>query len=196
MLRCIVPMLFNPDNLFASQLRSKTGDRMSSPARSVQSRSVSQNLKPEIVSQEGGRGLLDEFNRRVARRAYERFDQDGRVDGNDLSHWFEAENEVAPPLPSVRELADSFVANILLPEVSGENVKVYTTEDRAIVCAENRSADDGRNQSPESIYYMIRWPEPVDISSCTADMDDGNLTLQIRKANSRPLASLEGSREP
>lgn len=170
---------------------------MSSPARSVQSRSVSHSSKPEIVSQEGGRGLLNEFNNRVARRAYERFDQEGRVDGNDLSHWLEAENELAPPLPSVRELADSFVAKIFLPEVSGENVKVYTTEDRTIVCAENRSADDaGRNQSRELTYYMIRWPESVDISSCTADMANGNLTLQIRKANSRPLASLDSSREP
>jgi HSP20 family molecular chaperone IbpA len=170
---------------------------MSSPARGFQNSAVSQNPKPEILSQEGGRGLLDEFNTRVALRAYERFDQDGRVDGNDLSHWFEAENELAPPLPYVRELVDSFVANVSLPEVSGENVKVYATEDRAIVCAENGSADRaGQTQSSESTYYMIRWPESVDISSCTADLDNGNLTLQIRKANSRPDASLDGSREP
>ncbi|MGB9069734.1 MAG: DUF2934 domain-containing protein [Candidatus Acidiferrales bacterium] len=170
---------------------------MSSPARSVQNRLVSRNSQPEIVSQERGRGLLDEFHDRVARRAYERFDHDGRVDGNDLLHWFEAENELAPPLPSVRELADSFVANISLPKVSGENVKVYATEDRAMVSAESSPADDdGPNQTRESTYYMVRWPQPVDLSSCTADMDNGNLTLQVRKANSRSLASLNGSREP
>jgi HSP20 family molecular chaperone IbpA len=160
---------------------------MSSPARGFQSSSVSQNSKPEILSHEGGRGLLDEFHDLVARRAYERFDQDGRVDGNDLSHWFEAENESAPPRPYVRELADSFVANVSLPEASGENVKVLATEDRAIVYAENSSADRaGETQTRESTYYLIRWPESVDISSCTADLDNGNLTLQIRKANSRP----------
>jgi HSP20 family molecular chaperone IbpA len=170
---------------------------MSSPARSFQSSSVSQYSKPEILSQEDGRELLDEFNDLVARRAYERFDQDGRVDGNDVSHWLEAENELAPLLPYVRDLADSFVANISLEEVSGENVKVYATEDRAIVYAENSSADrTGQTQSRESTYYIIRWPESVDISSCAADLDNGNLTLQIRKANSRPGASLDGSREP
>jgi HSP20 family molecular chaperone IbpA len=170
---------------------------MSSPARSFQGSSVARNSKPEILSQEGGRGLLEEFHNRVARRAYERFDQDGRVDGNDLLHWLEAENELAPPLPYVRELTDSFVANISLPEASGENVKVYATKDRAIVYAENRSADvTGQTRSSESTYYMIRWPESVDISSCTAGLDSGKLTLEVRKADSRPGASLDGSREP
>jgi len=170
---------------------------MSSPARRFKSSSVSRNPKPEILSEEGGRGLLDEFNNRVARRAYERFDQDGRVDGNDLSHWLEAENELAPPPPYVRELADSFVAHILLPEGSGENVKVYATGDRAIVCAESSSADGaGQTQSSESTYYMIRWPESVDIPSCTPGLDNRNLTLQVRKADRRLGASLDGSREP
>ena len=161
---------------------------MSTPARGLQSSSVSQNSKPEILSQESGRGLLEEFNHLVARRAYERFDQEGRVDGNDLSHWFDAENDLAPLLPYVRDLADSFVANVSLPDVSGQTVKVYATEDRAIVYAE-------QTQSRESAYYVIRWPESVDVSSCTAELDDGDLTLQVRKANGRPGTSLGGSRE-
>lgn len=169
---------------------------MSSPARSFERNSVSQKPQPEILSQEDGRGPLDEFNNLVARRAYERFDQDGRVDGNDLSHWLEAENELAPPLPPVRELADSFVANISLPDISVENIKVYATEDRAILYAGNSSADGaGRTQSTESTYYMIRWPEPADTSSCTAELENGNLTLQVRKANSRPEGSPDSSRE-
>ena len=158
--------------------------------------SVSKKPQPEILSQEDGRGPLDEFNNLVARRAYERFDQDGRVDGNDLSHWLEAENELAPPFPHVRELADSFVANISLPDISVENIKVYATEDRAILYTGNSSADNARRtQSTESTYYMIRWPEPVDTSSCTAELENGNLTLQVRKANSRPEGSPGSSRE-
>jgi HSP20 family molecular chaperone IbpA len=157
---------------------------MSSPARSFQDRSVSKKSKPEILPQENGRGLLDDFNALVARRAYERFEQEGRVDGNDVSHWLESENELAPLLPYIRDLADSFVANLSLPEVSGENVKVYATEDRAIVYTEDRSPD----QSRESTYCIIRWPEPVDASSCTADWDNGDLTLQVRKAEGRPAA--------
>jgi HSP20 family molecular chaperone IbpA len=165
---------------------------MSSPARGLQSGSVSQSFKPEILSPEGGRGLLEEFNQRVARLAYERFEQDGRVDGNDLSDWLEAENELAPLLPYVRDLADSFVANISLPEVSGESVKVYATEDRAIVYAQNRFAGDAeQTQMSESAYYLIRWPEAVEASTCKAELEHGNLTVEVRKAK----RGSEGSRQ-
>jgi HSP20 family molecular chaperone IbpA len=177
-------------------LRCTAGDGISSPARSFQSSSVSQSSKPAVLSQEGGRGLLDEFNNLVARRAYERFDRDGRVDGNDLSHWLEAENELVPLLPYVRDLPDSFTANVSLSEVSTENVKVCAAEDRAIVYAENRAADgSGQTQSIESNYYLIRWPEPVDASSCTAELEKGDLTLQVRKAKGRPESSANTSRD-
>jgi hypothetical protein len=30
--------------------------------------------------------------------------------------------------------------------------------------------------------YMIRWPEIVDPATCSAEIDDQNLTISIRKA--------------
>jgi HSP20 family molecular chaperone IbpA len=164
---------------------------MSTPARRLQSTSRSQELKPELLSREGGRELLDEFNNLVARRAYDRFEQDGRADGNDLSHWLDAESEFESPLPEVRESGDSISVDIPLPQISVENVKLYATEDRAIIYyayAENdsRSANEagGAAQSGESTYYIIRWPEIIDPASCSAELEDENLTLTVRKADS------------
>ena len=161
---------------------------MSSPARSLKSSSQSPNVKPEIVPREEEREFLGEFNRLVAQRAYERFDQDGRVDGNDLAHWLDAESEFESPLPEVKESGDSFTVNVPLPRAFAENVKVYATEDRAIVYSENETRGLGlgasRSQTRESTYYMVRWPEIIDPASCSAEMEGGNLTLSARRTPS------------
>jgi HSP20 family molecular chaperone IbpA len=158
---------------------------MSTPARSLRSSSQLSNVKPEILYPEEARGFLDEFNDLVAQRAYERFDQDGRVDGNDLAHWLDAESEFESPLPEVMESGDSITVNVLLPRAFGENVKVYATEDRAIVYAENATKELGKGiaggQRRGATYYMVRWPEIVDPASCAAEMEGGNLTLSVRR---------------
>ena len=168
---------------------------MSSAVRTLKGTPKAQEAKPEILSREDGRGFLDEFNNRVARRAYDLFEQDGRVDGNHLAHWLDAERQLAASLPDVRGSVDSFTATISLPDVPVGNAKVYATEDRAIVYAEKDlpGSADGPYQDRESTYYMIRWPEIVDPSTCSAEIDDQNLTIRVRKAESRSNTGTESS---
>jgi HSP20 family molecular chaperone IbpA len=168
---------------------------MSSPVRTLKGDPKAQEAKPEILSGEHGSGFLDEFNNLVARRAYDLFEQDGRMDGNDLAHWLDAEKHLAAPLPDVRESVDSFTATISLPVVAARNAKVYATEDRAIVYAEKDlpGSADGPYQNRESTYYMIRWPEIVDPATCSAEIDDQNLTITVRKAESPSNTDTESS---
>src|ERR1022692_1198842 len=35
----------------------------------------------------------------ISRRAYDLFEREGRIDGNDLRHWLEAEKEFLQPVP-------------------------------------------------------------------------------------------------
>jgi HSP20 family molecular chaperone IbpA len=169
---------------------------MSSAVRTLKGTPKAQEAKPEILSREHGRGFLEEFNNLVARRAYDLFEQDGRVDGNHLAHWLDAERQLAAPLPDVRESADSFTAAISLSDVPVGNAKVYATEDRAIIYAEKDLPGnaDGPYQIRESTYYMIRWPEIVDPATCSAEIDDQNLTIRVRKAES-PSNTGTGSSE-
>jgi HSP20 family molecular chaperone IbpA len=157
---------------------------MSSPSRSLKKAPKAQSVKPEILSRQDGRAFLDEFNELVSRRAYELFDRDGQLNGNDIAHWLQAEKESAAPLPDVRESADSFSANVPLPEVTVGGVKVFATEDRALVSAESNSQgdSDARDHSSHSIYFLIHWPEIVDPASCQAELEDDNLLITVRKA--------------
>jgi HSP20 family molecular chaperone IbpA len=168
---------------------------MSSPARSLKEAPKTHTSKPEILSREDGRRFLDEFNDLVSRRAYELFDRDGRLDGSDVAHWLQAEKELAAPQPDVRESEDSFSANVPLPEVTVGGVKVYATEDRALVCAESSAQGDtdASYESSQSIYCMIRWPEIIDPASCRAELEDGNLTITVRKAEIQSKTGVEGS---
>jgi HSP20 family molecular chaperone IbpA len=157
---------------------------MSSPARGVKEDSKAQVAAPQILSSEEGRRILDAFNDLVSRRAYEEFERNGRLDGNDVAHWLQAEQELATSLPEVRDSADSFSTSLRLPETSVGGVKVFATEDRAIIYTESSSQNDsdGLYESTQSTYYMVRWPEIVDPASCRAEIVDDKLTITVRKA--------------
>lgn len=168
---------------------------MSSPARSLRDPSKSQTAKPEILSREDAQQFLDQFNELVSNRAYELFDQDGRLDGNDVSHWLQAEHELTAPLPEVRESVDSFSATLRLAGVALGGVKVYATEDRAIVYAEGSAPGDADalEEGRRSNYWLIRWPEIVDPATCRAELDEDILTITARKAEIESRTGTESS---
>ena len=154
---------------------------MSSASRATQKASPSTRL--EIIRQNEKSQFFDEFRGLVAKRAYDLFEQFGRPDGNDVSHWLQAENELATALPEVRESDGSYKVNVALPGISADKIIVCSNEDRAIISAENSSkGSDGGTQDRRSIYYMVRWPENVDPETCDAEMENGKLTLTARKA--------------
>jgi HSP20 family molecular chaperone IbpA len=187
MLRCIVPGGRHAGYSVQSvvfQQSTKDGAEMSSPARSLTGGSKNQIAKPQVLTSQEGRRILDTFNDLVSRRAYEEFDRNGRLDGNDVSHWLQAEQELAISLPAVSDSANSFSTNLRLPETSVESVKVFVTEDRAIIYNESsaESDTDGLYESKGSTYYMVRWPEIVDPASCRAELGDDTLTVAVRRA--------------
>lgn len=158
---------------------------MSSPARSLKLDSKTQIANTQILTFEEARKFLDGFNDLVSRRAYELFDQDGQLDGNDVAHWLQAERELANPLPEVRESAGSFSTQLRIPEAAASDVKVYTTDDRTMVYFERgaESDSDGLYESKGATYYLVRWPEIVDPASCRAEIDGDELAIAVRKAS-------------
>jgi HSP20 family molecular chaperone IbpA len=162
---------------------------MSSPSRAAQGSSPSR--KPEIVREDQKTGFLDEFRGLVSRRAYDLFEQFGRSDGNDISHWLQAENELVTMLPEVQEAGGSYQVNVSIPGMSADKIKVYAGEDRAVISAEDISrTSEGATEERQS-YYMVRWPESIDPDTCNAQIENGRLTLTAQKAK-----GMEGSSAP
>jgi HSP20 family molecular chaperone IbpA len=154
---------------------------MSSPSRSFMTPSRPERV--EVVSGEESPQFLDHFNSLIARRAYDLFEQCGRIDGADVTHWLQAENELVTLLPEVREANGAFTVNLPLPGFSANQVKIWANENRALISADNSSnAASGDTQQSALIYYMVRWPENVEPNSFDARLENGELRLTARKA--------------
>ena len=152
---------------------------MSSPSRAAQGTATAR--KPEIVREDQKTGFLDEFRGLVSRRAYDLFEQFGRSDGNDISHWLQAENELVTTLPEVREAGGGYKLNVSIPGMPPDKIKVYVGENRAIISAEDISKTGDTSEERQS-YYMVRWPQSVDPDTCNAQIENGKLTLTAQKA--------------
>ncbi len=153
---------------------------MSSPTRATQG--ISPSRKPEIVREDAKTEFLDEFRSLVSRRAYDLFERFGRSDGNDVSHWLQAENELVTTLPEVKDAGGSYKVNVSIPGMAADKIKVYASEERALISAEDSSKTaDGATEERQS-YYMVRWPETVDPDTFNAQIENGRLTLTAQKA--------------
>lgn len=158
-------------------------------------KNTSPSSKLKVVSGDERQGFLDRYRNLVARRAYDLFERHGHMDGNDVSNWLDAENELAMTLPEVREFGGTYTVEFALPGLSAEEVQVCAHEDRAIVSAESCSraaALGGGMQESRSIYYMVRWPEATQPDSASATMENGRLILTAQKARQNEAARKSG----
>jgi HSP20 family molecular chaperone IbpA len=148
--------------------------------------------KTGIVSEQERPSFLQHFTNLIQRRAYDLFERDGCADGNDLTHWLQAEDELVMH-PAVHEAAGWFTLKVPVPATSEDRVKVFCEEDRAIISADStreKTFKDGMERKSESAYYSVRWPEYVDPNTATAQFfKDGMLTLTARKAESGERAA-------
>jgi HSP20 family molecular chaperone IbpA len=156
---------------------------------------------PKIVS--GGKkdALLEEFRSLVSKRAYELFEQLGRVDGDDLSHWLRAEDELCVRLPEVQQSGAWYTVSAPLVGVPADRIKVSVDDDQALISAEKGSYEGASDHSREYsyAYYAVRWPESVSPETASAYLKNGTLTLVARKAGTledRDEASSQPSRKP
>jgi len=146
----------------------------------------SRSREPEIVSGDGRQGFVERYRSAVARRAYDIFERYGHNHGNDVSHWLQAEQELALTLPQVHESGGTYSVDLVLPGVSAEQVKVCAHDDHAVISAEKttRRKESGEDVSETvSTYYLVRWPEETNADSTKAQLDNGRLTVTARKAN-------------
>ncbi len=140
---------------------------------------------PNIVSGEKRDALLDGFRSLVSRRAYELFEELGRVDGNDVTHWLRAEGELCVRLPEVQESGAWYTVSAPVVGVPADHIKISVEDRGALISAEkpdSASDSSGENNEYSSIYYSVRWPESVDPETASAYLKNGALTLLARKA--------------
>ncbi len=158
---------------------------MSTPARSLRTGASISN--PNFLSDSEKPGFFDELHSLISNRAYALFEQWGRKDGDHLGHWLQAERELAS-FPAIQESKDMFTVTVVVGEVPAGQVKVCATDDRVIVSARSHTVTgdsegiQGSSRETRSLYYMAVWPQRVSDDSYKAEIQNGILTLTVRKA--------------
>jgi len=133
------------------------------------------------------RQLHERAQSRIASRAYELYEQDGRNHGEDTSHWLRAESEILNRVPEIHESSSWFTINVSLKGFSADEIQVDVEPHRAIIAAA-RTESSGQEQSTEkgsfqgATFAVAKWPSEVDPSTASAYLKDGTLTLAVKRA--------------
>lgn len=137
-----------------------------------------------IVSGEKKDALIGEFRDQVSKRAYELFEELGRMDGDDLSHWLRAEDELCMKIPEVQQSGAWYTVSAPVVGVPADQIKVSVEDDRALISVEKSFGEDESRGSREytSVYYSVHFPESVSPETASAYLKNGTLTIVARKA--------------
>ena len=129
----------------------------------------------------------------ISNRAYELFERDGRVDGNDKRHWLQAERDFLLPVQTrIEETDDTFVIRAEVPGFTANDLEVNVEPRRVTIAGRRESKDESRagqsfsvEERSEEIFRVIEIPSEAVTTKVTATIKDGILTVQIPKAESK-----------
>ena len=164
-------------------------DRAMGQQRSLANQATSGNLMPRFVQPEAIINHLNEVYDAIARRAFELFEGDGRIDGRELDHWFKAEGEMLHPAHvRIREADDAITVDAEVPGFNANELQVGLEPRRVIISGtkESRSEQKKANvvyseRCSSELLRSIDLPAEVDVSRATATLNNGILELSLVK---------------
>jgi HSP20 family molecular chaperone IbpA len=142
---------------------------------------------PAAVSINSSKDLQERAQARIASRAYELYEQDGRNHGEDMSHWLRAESEILKRVPEIHESSSWFTINVPLKGFAAGEIRVNIEPRYALIAAERQPSsgtdeDSGVDSLEQSSFAVAKWPSEVDPSTASAYVKDGILTLAVKRA--------------
>jgi len=142
---------------------------MSTPAKALNS-SIQRNVL--IVSEDQRQAFESRFWQSIQQRAYQLFEQGGRIHGQDRTHWLQAEKELLQYAPPPREAGAWSTANASLQNVDPQNVQVLVLQDRIMVSL--------AHPAERPAYLLIRWPVRVDPATAAAYLKGDTLVVTAK----------------
>lgn len=136
------------------------------------------------------KALEEALHDRIAKRAFQFFEQDGRVDGLDLAHWFKVEADVLSLKPEIQESKDSVMVVAHIPSMEPQDVEICVGEHEAIIrtsMERQTKASDLKERvgaEKEDLFLLAQWPWDVDPATANASLKDTVLTVVAKKSPS------------
>ena len=158
------------------------------PSQRSGSQNTSYTANVSVNSED--RSLYSNFNSKVANRAYELYERNGANHGDDLYHWLQAESEMLTRIPEIQRTDSTYSVVTPLDGFSAEEISVTVEPNRALILADSQHANgepfepsEGAVSSRHPAYFVMDWPGPVDPSTATAQIKQGNLVLTVKRAD-------------
>jgi|SRR5579872_814005 len=156
------------------------------------------NLRPPVNAAriEGSLERLEDLNDAISRRAFELYEQEGRVDGQDLRHWLEAEREILHPVHmKLEDTGAEFLVLAELPGFKANEIEVSVEPRRVIITGKRELKEEDKQgdaiyveQCADEIFRTMDLPAEVNALKVVAMLKDGVLTVQLPKATATKTA--------
>jgi HSP20 family molecular chaperone IbpA len=142
---------------------------------------------------------MEHLNDAISRRAFELFEQEGRVDGHHQRHWLEAERELLHPVHMRLEETDlEIMVHAELPGFTASDIEVSVEPRRVIITGKRESQVEDKQgdavyteQCSDEIFRTLDLPAEVNVMKVTATLKDGVLNVQLPKVTATTPAIAE-----
>ncbi len=133
---------------------------------------------------------LNKLTEQISRRAYEIFEENGKVFGRDLEDWFKAESEILPPLQlRIKEKEDSLTIEAETPGFSAKDLEVSLEPCRLTISGKKDTKEEQKKgqttyqeQSTNELLRVIDLPSEIDSTRAIATLKNGLLEIKLPKA--------------
>jgi HSP20 family protein len=132
--------------------------------------------------------LTDMFGA-IRAKAFELFERRGRVLGDELADWVQAEKDLFwIPQAELAETDREFKIQVAVPGFDAKNLQVTAQPDAVLVRGnvEKRTENQDKNVhysefGEKSLYRRFQLSVPIDIERTTANVENGMLTVTVPK---------------
>jgi HSP20 family protein len=124
---------------------------------------------------------------RIARRAFEIFENNGRWFGHELEDWFRAESELLRPVHlEMAESDDTLTVRAEVPGFSTKELEINIEPRRLTIGGRHQSQEERKKaktiyseQCAKEILRVAYLPAEVDGSKASATLKDGILNIEL-----------------
>jgi HSP20 family protein len=136
---------------------------------------------------------------RIAKRAFEIFDGDGRHHGRDLAHWFQAEGEFLHPLHiEVSESPEALTVRAEVPGFKAEELQINVEPQRVTITGKRETKEESKTKKTiysetcsDQILRVVDLPAEVEVEKAKATLKDGILDLEMPKTAAAKTVKIE-----
>lgn len=133
---------------------------------------------------------IEELYDSITRRAFEIFENNGRMLGRHLEDWFQAESELLHPIHiDVAEAKDGLTVHAEVPGFKADDLQVSLERNRLTITGKRETREERKDEKTiykercsDRILRVIDLPVEIDAEKAVATLKDGLLELKAPKA--------------